>query len=69
MKMVKLQKRFAYKYKDKEHYKHQVTIPDEAVQKLGWKDGQEIEQVVQGNKLILVSADTHKKLSADRRDV
>jgi hypothetical protein len=36
--MVKLQKRFAYGYKDKEHYKHIITIPEEIIEQLGWKD-------------------------------
>lgn len=50
--MVKLQRRFAYKYKDKEHYKHIVTIPDEAREKLGWKVGEELEISVIDSKLI-----------------
>jgi bifunctional DNA-binding transcriptional regulator/antitoxin component of YhaV-PrlF toxin-antitoxin module len=51
--MVKLQKRFAYKYKDKNHYKHIVTIPDEFVEKLGWKSDIELEPVLEKDKLIL----------------
>jgi bifunctional DNA-binding transcriptional regulator/antitoxin component of YhaV-PrlF toxin-antitoxin module len=51
--MVKLQKRFAYKYKDKNHYKHIITIPDEIVHQLGWKEGIEIEPKVQDNELVL----------------
>ena len=50
--MIKLQKRFAYKYKDKNHYKHIVTIPDEIIEQLGWKEGTEIEQTVKDNELI-----------------
>jgi bifunctional DNA-binding transcriptional regulator/antitoxin component of YhaV-PrlF toxin-antitoxin module len=52
--MVKLQKRFAYKYKDKEHYKHIITIPDEIVEQLGWKEVIEIEPKVQNNELVFV---------------
>jgi bifunctional DNA-binding transcriptional regulator/antitoxin component of YhaV-PrlF toxin-antitoxin module len=51
--MVKLQKRFAYKYKDKEHYKHIIIIPDEIVEQLGWKEGIEIEPKVKDNELVL----------------
>ncbi len=51
--MARLQKQFAYRYKDKEHYKHQITIPKEVIQKLGWKEGTEIEQSVSGDRLIL----------------
>ena len=50
--MIKLQKRFAYKYKDKNHYKHIVTIPDEIIEQLGWKEVIEIEQTVKDNELI-----------------
>jgi hypothetical protein len=50
--MVKLQKRFAYKYKDKEYFKHIITIPDEIVEQLGWKEGIEIEPKVENNELV-----------------
>jgi len=54
--MVKLQKRFAYRYKakegDKVHYKHVITVPDEIVQKLGWSEGEDIEYEVKGGHLI-----------------
>lgn len=51
--MVRLQKRFAYKYKDKDHYKHVVTIPEETIDKLGWKEGLELEPMVEGGVLVL----------------
>jgi bifunctional DNA-binding transcriptional regulator/antitoxin component of YhaV-PrlF toxin-antitoxin module len=41
--LVKLQKRFAYKYKDKEYYKNIITLPDVFVEKLGWKEGTELD--------------------------
>lgn len=43
---AKLQKQLAYKYKDKRQYKHVIVIPEEAVNELGWKGGQELELVV-----------------------
>lgn len=55
--MVKLQRRFAYKYKDKEHYKHIITIPEEQVEELGWKEGEELEISASSNKLILTRKD------------
>jgi bifunctional DNA-binding transcriptional regulator/antitoxin component of YhaV-PrlF toxin-antitoxin module len=58
--MVKLQKRFAYKYKDKEHYKHVVIIPEELVEKLGWKTGEELKQIVQEEKLIVEPLNNRK---------
>jgi bifunctional DNA-binding transcriptional regulator/antitoxin component of YhaV-PrlF toxin-antitoxin module len=51
--MVKLQKRFSYKYKDKDHYKHLVTIPDEIINQLNWKEGIELEPIVSNGKLLL----------------
>jgi bifunctional DNA-binding transcriptional regulator/antitoxin component of YhaV-PrlF toxin-antitoxin module len=51
--MVRLQKRFAYKYKDKEHYKYMVTIPENAVSEAGFKEGEELEPVVEGEKVVL----------------
>lgn len=51
--MVKLQRRFAYKYKDKDHYKHIVTIPEELMEQLGWDDKNiELEPSIDGKKLV-----------------
>ena len=36
---AKLQKQLAYKYKDKKRYKHVIVIPDDAINRLGWKGG------------------------------
>jgi len=62
--MVKLQKRFAYKYKDKEHYKHVVTIPEDKIHELGWKVGEELELSIVDSRLVL----THKSRKHDRKD-
>ena len=56
--MVKLQRHKAYTYKTErgeriEHFKHLVVIPEEAVHSLGWVEGEELESLVQGNKLVL----------------
>jgi bifunctional DNA-binding transcriptional regulator/antitoxin component of YhaV-PrlF toxin-antitoxin module len=59
--MVKLQKRYAYTYKDKNHYKHIITVPDEVIERLGWKDGQEIEPTAEDGKLILRPQDQKRK--------
>ena len=50
---AKLQKQLAYKYKDKKHYKHVIIVPDEAINQLGWKGGQELEINVKTNQLII----------------
>jgi len=51
--LVKLQRRFAYRYKEKEHYKHLVTIPNEYIQKLGWKADIELELRLEKDKLVM----------------
>jgi hypothetical protein len=50
--VIKLQKRFAYTYNEKDHYKHVLTIPEELVDELGWKHGQELEPKVHDGKLV-----------------
>jgi len=47
-----LQKQLAYKYKDKQHFKHVIVVPDEAINELGWKGGQELDLKVRGGQLI-----------------
>jgi hypothetical protein len=50
---AKLQKQQAYKYKDKQHFKHVIVIPDEAITELGWKGGQELELIVKDAQLVI----------------
>lgn len=50
---AKLQKQLAYKYKDKQHYKHVIVIPEEAVNELGWKGGQDLEVKVKNCRLVI----------------
>jgi len=49
---AKLQKQLAYKYKDKQHFKHVIVVPDEAISELGWKGGQNLELTVKDGKLV-----------------
>jgi bifunctional DNA-binding transcriptional regulator/antitoxin component of YhaV-PrlF toxin-antitoxin module len=66
--LVRLQKRFAYKYKDKEHYKHVVTIPDETVERLGWKEGEELQQIIEEKTLIVLpTIEAQKKARKARK--
>jgi formylmethanofuran dehydrogenase subunit D len=58
---VKLQKQFAYKHKDKEHFKDVVVIPERAVNELGWKRGQELELKVTNGRLILEAKSENKE--------
>jgi len=50
---AKLQKQLAYKYKDKKHYKHVIIVPDEAITKLGWKGGQDLELTIKNRRLVI----------------
>ena len=50
---MKLQKQVAYKYKDKTHYKYVIILPENTVNELGWKEGQEFTTEVNGTRLII----------------
>ncbi|MCJ7631217.1 hypothetical protein MUP77_02275 [Candidatus Bathyarchaeota archaeon] len=50
---AKLQKQLAYKYKDKRQYKHVIVVPEEAVNELCWKGGQELDLAVKDGRLIV----------------
>ena len=55
---MRLQRQKAYVYRSEdgeeiEHYKHLVTIPDEIVESLDWKQGIELRPAINGSKLIL----------------
>lgn len=66
--MVRLQKRFAYKYKDKEHYKHIITIPQDTIEALGWKEGEELTTRAENERLVLLpSKETQSGASTKRR--
>jgi bifunctional DNA-binding transcriptional regulator/antitoxin component of YhaV-PrlF toxin-antitoxin module len=68
--MVKLQKRFAYKYKNKEHYKHIIVIPENAINKLGWKSGEELDTVIEEEALVVkpIKASLSNSIQKRRRD-
>jgi bifunctional DNA-binding transcriptional regulator/antitoxin component of YhaV-PrlF toxin-antitoxin module len=50
---MKLQKQVAYKYKDKTHHKYVIILPENTVNELGWKEGQELKLEIEGNRLIV----------------
>jgi hypothetical protein len=45
-----LQKQKAREYKGKTIYKYVIVIPPKDIEKLGWKEGQEINGIVIENK-------------------
>ena len=40
--MPKLQKQKSYQYKDKEHFKHVIVIPEKVIDELGWQEGENL---------------------------
>jgi len=50
---VKLQKVVAYKYGDKTHYKYIITIPEETISELGWKEGSELKDSIKSGSLVV----------------
>jgi hypothetical protein len=56
---AKLQKQLAYKYKDKDHFKHVIVVPEEAVNKLNWQGGQELELNIRNGRLIVEAKSAH----------
>jgi len=50
---MKIQRNIAYKYKNKEHYKHVVVIPNSVIKELGWDSNTELRPVIQGSDLML----------------
>jgi len=50
---MKLQKHLAYRYKNKEYYKHVIIVPQDTIDKLGWDTTKELEETVEGKSLRL----------------
>jgi bifunctional DNA-binding transcriptional regulator/antitoxin component of YhaV-PrlF toxin-antitoxin module len=44
-------------YKDKCQFKHVIVIPEEAVNELGWNDGQHLELTITDWRLIIEAKD------------
>lgn len=50
---MKLQKQLSRKVAKKEYVKWVIIIPPSKIEKLGWKEGEELEAEVKNSKLIL----------------
>ncbi len=63
--MVQLQRRFAYRYKSKhkatDHFKFQLTLPEEFVKALGWREGDEIEPKLSADSKSIVLSKLNQK--------
>ena len=64
--MVKLQKRFAYRYKGKEeekvHYKYVITVPEGIVNELGLEEGDDLDQRVVNGRLVIQASDGQRRM-------
>jgi len=49
--MVKIQRAIAYTYKDHNIYKYRINIPKDVLEKLGWREGTDVEIIVKNKKL------------------
>jgi len=50
---MKLQKQLSRKVADKKYPKYVVTIPPKQIEEAGWKEGTELEAVVENGKIVL----------------
>lgn len=50
---MRLQKQLSRKIDSKEYAKYVIVVKSKHIEKLGWKEGQELEAEVKGDKLII----------------
>lgn len=60
---MKLQKQKAYKYKDKTHYKYTLVLPDSLIDQLSWKEGSELDYIVDKKRQLLLKPLTKENFS------
>jgi antitoxin component of MazEF toxin-antitoxin module len=66
--LVRLQKRFAYKYKDKDHFKYVVTIPSDTMEQLDWEPETDLSVTVTNDALVIKpTEDTAEQPKVRRR--
>jgi len=50
---MKLQKQLSRRIDDKEYSKYVVTIPPKQIEEAGWKEGTELEAIVENGRIVL----------------
>ena len=50
---MNLQKQLSRKVGNIEYAKYVIVIPPKIVEKLGWKDGEELDAEIKGDKLVI----------------
>ncbi len=53
MKNMQLQKQVSRRYKGTDYPKYVIVIPPSEIEKLGWKDGEELEPEIDNSRLII----------------
>ena len=52
-----LQKQLSRKYEGKEYAKYVIVVKPSIIEKLGWKNGEELDAEVKGDKLVIEKED------------
>ncbi len=50
---MRLQKQSSRKVGDKEYSKYVIIVPPDRIDRLGWHEGEELTDQIQGNKLVI----------------
>ena len=50
---MRLQKQLSRKYGNTEYAKYVIVVKPKIIERLGWKDGEELEGKVKGDKLVI----------------
>ena len=58
---MRLQSQISREYKGTKYEKFWIVIPSKLIEKLGWKEGQMLEAIPQGDKLIIKKDKEPKK--------
>ena len=61
---MKLQKQLSRKIEGKEYAKWVIVVPPSKVEELGWKEGQELKERINGDKLVLIPTGKQKVKSS-----
>ena len=54
-----LQKQLSRKVGNKEYAKYVIVIKPKIIEKLGWKDGEELDAEIKGDKLVIEKEEKH----------
>lgn len=54
---MRLQRQISREYKGTKYEKHWMVVPNDLIDKLGWKVGEELKAEIQGKKLIVEKED------------